>query len=511
MSLLSFDIGSSHCKGVLFSDRGEIHAEGTQAYAPEFPEPHFAELSPEVFWSAVCTVSRKLAAHSVSDPVQAISLSSHGETFVPLGANREPLCPAILNIDNRSTSEAAWIADQFGRSQTFQTTGQIVSPIYTLTKILWLHRHRPDLCRATHTYAGVPTYLLVRMNLPPLIDYSLASRYMAFDLHSAHWCAELLALTGLRADLLPTPVPAGTVAGKLNAEIAGILGVPSGTAVVLGGHDQACGALGTGTINAGRTSDSMGTYECILTASTEPHLGDKAFAVGLNTAFHVVPGRFTTLAYFPAGIMLQWFHNLLYGKPANPENSAEESAHFAELEAQASPGPSGLCVTPHLIGTCNPDFNPNARAAISGIFVGASRGLIYKGILEGIACELRNISEDMANAVGDLGDFYAVGGGSRSPIGLQLRASLTGHAFHLLRCQEAVCLGGAILAAVALGIHRDVPAAVSHMVREKEVIEPDPRMAAEYSEQVRKYRALIPALESARKAGTSFLHQGEPS
>jgi xylulokinase len=509
MSLLSFDIGSSHCKGVLFSDRGEVLAEGTQAYAPEFPEPHFAELDPEVFWSAVCTVCRKLSSHSARASIEAISLSSHGESFVPLDANRQPLCPAILNIDNRSTAEAAWIANQFGRAQTFQTTGQIVSPIYTLTKILWLHRHRLDLCRATHTYAGVPTYLLVRMNLPPLIDYSLASRYMAFDLHSAQWSPELLSLCALRADLLPTPVPAGTIAGKLNAEIAGILGVPSGTPVVVGGHDQACGALGTGTIDAGRTSDSMGTYECILTVSTEPQLNDKAFAVGLNTAFHVVPGRFTTLAYFPAGIMLQWFHDLLYGKPANPENSEEESAHFAELETQASLGPTGLCITPHLIGTCNPDFNSNARAAISGLFIGAGRGLIYKGILEGIACELHNISEDMANAVGDLGDFYAVGGGSRSRIGLQLRASVTGHAFHLLHCQEAVCLGGAILAAVALGIHRDIPEAVSQMVRKKEVIEPDSRMAAEYSEQIEKYRALVPALESARKAGASFLHRGE--
>lgn len=511
MSLLSFDIGSSHCKGALFSARGEILAEGTQAYAPEFPEPQFAELNPEVFWSAVCTVSRKLASQSIKDPVQAISLSSHGETFVPLGANRQPLCSAILNIDSRSTAEAAWIAEQFGRAQAFQTTGQIVSPIYTLTKILWLQRHRPDLCRAAYVYASVPTYLLVRMDLPPLIDYSLASRYMAFDLHSAEWSPELLSLTGLRVDLLPTPVPAGTVAGKLNAKIAGILGVPSGIPVVLGGHDQACGALGTGTMDAGRTSDSMGTYECILTVSSEPQLNDKAFAVGLNTAFHVVPGRFTTLAYFPAGIMLQWFHNLIYGKPANPENSAEEVVHFAELETQASLGPSGLCVTPHLIGTCNPDFNPNARAAISGLFMGAGRGLIYKGILEGIACELRNISEDMANAVGELGDFYAVGGGSRSRLGLQLRASLTGHAFHLLRCQEAVCLGGAILAAVPLGIHRDIGEAVSHMVREKEAIEPDSRMAAEYFEQMEKYRALVPALESVRKAGASILHRGESS
>jgi len=510
MSLLSFDIGSSHCKGVLFSEKGEILAQGAQAYAPEFPKPHFAEMNPEVFWTAVCTVSRMLAAQSADDPVRAIGLSSHGETFVPLGSNGEPLCPAILNIDNRASSEAAWIADRFGRARVFRTTGQIVSPIYTLTKILWLFRHHPEVCRATICYASVPTYLLLRMKLAPLIDYSLASRYLAFDIHSCHWSSELLSLAGLHANALPVPAFAGTVVGKLDMEIAGVLGVPSGTAVVLGGHDQACAALGTGTINSGRTLDSMGTYECILTISCEPQLSDKAFAVGLNSASHVVPRRFTTLAYFPAGIMLQWFHNLLYGEGAGTGNASEKSAHFAELEAQASCGPSGLCITPHLIGTCNPDFNADARAAISGLFVGAGRGPIYKGILEGIACELLSISEDMAKAVGDLGDFYAVGGGSRSRIGLELRASLTRRRFHLMRCQEAVCLGGAILASVALGVYRDIPEAVSQMVREKEVIEPDPQIAAAYFEQIEKYRALVPALESARKAGASSSLRGEP-
>ena len=285
MSFLSFDIGSSQCKGVLFSEQGELLARGTQGYSPEFPAPSFAEMNPEVFWLALCSVSRALAAQSADDPVRAISLTSHGETFVPLRSNGEPLCLAILNIDNRATSEAASIAEHFGSTKVFQTTGQIVSPIYTLTKILWLLRHRPELCSATHCFASVPTYLLLRMKLPPLIDYSLASRYLAFDIHSCQWSSELLSMAGLPADVLPAAAPAGTIAGKLDAEIAGILGVPSGTSVVLGGHDQACGALGTGTLDAGRTSDSMGTYECILTSSCKPQLSDAAFSAGLNSAF----------------------------------------------------------------------------------------------------------------------------------------------------------------------------------------------------------------------------------
>lgn len=499
MSLLSFDIGSSHCKGVLFSERGEMLAQRTFAFTPDFPRPAFAEVNPETFWSAVCTLSRALAAHSSGDLIRAITLSSHGETFIPVSAAGEPLGPAILNVDNRAVAEADWLADEFGRAELFQITGQVIHPIYSIPKMLWLRRYRQEIWTATRRFLSVPAYLLLRMKMPPYIDYSLASRFLAFELRTCRWSPEILSSVGLTSDALPLPVPAGTIAGKLNAETAANLGVPVATPVVLGGHDQACSALGTGVIEPGRASDSMGTYECILTASDKPQLGQEAFAAGLNSAFHVVPEKFTTLAYFPAGIMLQWFHDLIYGDSSGSADCGEEANHFAELEAAAPRGPSGLCITPHLIGTCNPDFNPRARAAMVGLFAGASRGQIYKGILEGIACELLKITADMARSIGDFGDFYVVGGGSRSRLGVELRASLTQRRFHLMGCQEAVCLGGAILAAIALGAYKDASEGVSQMVRENCEIKPSPQIAAEYTQQEKQYRALYRALECVRE------------
>ena len=123
---------------------------------------------------------------------------------------------------------------------------------------------------------------------------------------------KLLNAAGLTEARLPLPVPAGTIAGKMDSEAANALGVGDGTPVVVGGHDQACGALGVGAIQSGRVSDSMGTYECLTAASDEPRLGDEAFAARLNSYCHVVPGKFLTLAYFPSGIMVQWFRDLIY-------------------------------------------------------------------------------------------------------------------------------------------------------------------------------------------------------
>jgi xylulokinase len=144
MSLLAIDIGSSRCKAVVFAPTGEILSQHACAYTPEFPAPSHAEIDPERFWLAVCHCSQAVSK-GLSDPVRALCLNSHGETFVPVNGRNEPTAPAILNQDNRATEEAVWLDRTFGKKQLFEITGQVVHPMYPIPKLLWLRKHRPDI------------------------------------------------------------------------------------------------------------------------------------------------------------------------------------------------------------------------------------------------------------------------------------------------------------------------------------------------------------------------------
>ncbi|MGH9683463.1 MAG: FGGY-family carbohydrate kinase [Candidatus Acidiferrales bacterium] len=496
MSLLAIDLGSSQCKAVVFRANGDVIARSTQSYAADFPRPAHAEIDPEKFWQAACGASRAVTREAGRDPVQAVCLSSHGETFIPVDREGVALAPAILNMDNRAASQAAWCEQTLGRKKLFETTGLIVHPTYPVPKILWLREHQPDVYAATNRFLSVADYVLRRLGLPPYVDYSLASRFLAFDVQRQKWSQEILDAVNLGAERLPIPVPAGTLAGKLSEDAARNLGVAGGTEVVVGGHDQACGALGLGVIEKGRVSDSMGTYECVLAASDAPSLGDEALAACLNSYCHVVPGQFVTLAYFPSGMMVKWFAELLFGA----DNGA-----YDRLESECPAGATGLCIAPHLIGTCNPDFNPRARGIIFGLRPNTNRGDIYKAILEGLACELAQVAGSIAAAAGNFNDIYVTGGGSRSEVGLRVRAALTGRRLHVMQCQESVCLGAAILAGVACGVYSSVADAVSQLVREKCVVEPDSALAAAYTRQKMQYRLLYSALAPVRDfvAGTS--------
>jgi len=496
MSLLAIDIGSSRCKAVVFAVTGALLAQHASSYAPHFPAPSHAEINPEFFWQAVCGCSRAVSK-GLSDPVRALCLSSHGETFVPVDGHNQAIAPAILNQDNRATEEAAWLEKTFGRKRLFEITGLVAHPMYPVPKILWLRKHRPDISVPSVRFLTVIGYVLSRLGLPSYIDYSLASRYLAFDIRQRRWSEEILAATEIDAECLPVPVSAGTIAGELDPAAAGALGLSLGTMVVLGGHDQPCGALGVGAIDPGRVADSMGTYECLTAVSDQPSLTDAALAASLNSYCHVVPDRFVTLAYFPSGIMIQWFHDLLYGEacsegvlPEGADLSGVESIHYATLERDAPAGPTGLCITPNLIGTCNPDFNPHARGIISGLGPNSTRSQIYKGILEGLACELSQMTEILASTVGEFRDVHVTGGGSRSALGLQLRAALSGRRLHAMECPEAVCLGAAMLAGVACGEYASLKEAVEVVVREISVVLPDHAIAASYQQQARQYQHL---------------------
>lgn len=494
MSLLAVDMGSSSCKAIAFAEDGRPVAHKSCPYPPpECKHPSWAEMPAENFWRALVTVTQAVGAELSRDPVEALAISSHAETFVAVNKNQQPLADAILNFDTRSASEADWLEQALGRRHIFDVTGLAIHPMYPVPKILWLRKHAPETFSTAERFLAIPDYLLTRLDLPPAIDYSLASRFLAFDIHTRTWCAEILSTCGLDGARFSMPVQAGTVAGELSSHAAKALGLKPGTPVVLGGHDQPCAAVGCGITEPGQVSASFGTYECLLAASRVPVLSDRAFAANLNSYCHVVPDRYVTIAYFPSGIMLEWFIRLI--APGD-----EPSRTYAQLEAECGDGPTGLAITPHLLGTCNPDFNPNASGVIAGIRPSTRRADLYKGILEGIGFEFASIATLLEEAVGSYRDVYISGGGVHSALGLKLRAALSGRKLHVMQCREAVCLGTAMLAGVAISKYSTLAQASEQFVRVAESVEPDPARGEGYRAAWQQYRMLYASLAPLRRS-----------
>ena len=181
--------------------------------------------------------------------------------------------------------------------------GLIAHPMYPVPKILWLREHRPEL------YSKPPLserdgFHPLKLGLPPYIGYSLASRFLAFDVNKNEWSDEIWRCRiNSRA--------ASAAGSRRNHCRAGSVRKPR-RAQEYRRNSGGRWRPRSGVRRIGRRRDRirarfgfLGTYECLVAASDEPKLSEKSFAARLNSYSHVVPGKFLTLAYFPSGIMVQ--------------------------------------------------------------------------------------------------------------------------------------------------------------------------------------------------------------
>ena len=141
-------------------------------------------------------------------------------------------------------------------------------------------------------------------------------------------------------------------------------------------------------------------------------------------------------------------------------------------------------------------MDPQARAAWIGLTLAHDRRHLVRALLEGVCFALKD-SLVLMQRLGVTPDLlYAVGGGARSPVWLQILAAVLGVRLQRLAVEEGPAMGAALLAAVGAGVHADVDAAVAAAVRtEGEPEAPDPDLGAGYEERYRGFGRLYPALK----------------
>ena len=88
----------------------------------------------------------------------------------------------------------------------------------------------------------------------------------------------------------------------------------------------------------------------------------------------------------------------------------------------------------------------------------------------------------------------AVGGATKSPKWMQIKADITGKAVQTLQISDAACLGGAMLAGAACGAFSTLDEAVEQCVHIKTCFEPDPKRGMLYQEKYEVYCDLYPTL-----------------
>lgn len=294
--VLGLDAGTTSAKAVVVDRVGGILATGgSDPIATRTTRDGGSEQDPEEIWRAL-TAAARLAIGSVGPDasVATLAVAAQSGSVIPVlaGARAER---AITWMDTRSESLVEnWnkkIAETIRTvSGWAPTSGVGLSTIAWLRASGWDRQMGEDSPRSSR-WCSVDDYLVFRLTGQWVTNPSNAAGMQLMDVTTRTWSEELCRVAGINADRLSPILESGTVAGGLTAEAASALGLEAGTPVVVGGHDQACAALGLGTVEPGAAFLSAGTAWVLTAVSHQADVGVLPPAWSLSP--HVVPGLWT--------------------------------------------------------------------------------------------------------------------------------------------------------------------------------------------------------------------------
>jgi sugar (pentulose or hexulose) kinase len=464
--LLSIDAGTTSVKAGLFTPDGNCLAIARQEYQLETPAPGLAELDPEVYWQASVRAIRTVLERSKADSLQVstLTVSSQGETTIAVNQEGIPLHPAIVWLDNRAAKEARWLDLQLG-NHAYQFTGQPdISPTWSACKILWLKWNEPEVYAKTQKFLLVQDWLVYKLTGRFVTDGSISCTTLLYDISRDQWWPEALDAIELSASRLCDISQPGAIAGRLVPEASTALGLGQHTRVVLGGMDQAVGAIGTGNIRPGMISETTGAALALQISIPRTEI-DPNQHIPIN--IHSAPGLYLFEPFCPtAGMAFKWFRDVFGETEMAAAQIKGEDAYdlLTDLAAAVPPGADGLLMLPHLSGAMSPIYNNDARGVFCGFTLAHNKGHFVRAIMEAIAFMLRRNLDQVAHAGSAYREIRSSGGGARSQLWNQIKADVCGIPVISLASEEAALLGDAILGGVANNMFNSLEEGCQRMI-----------------------------------------------
>ena len=503
--VIGCDIGSQSLKTLLISAEGKICGEASSSYSIEYPQPTWAEQSPDAWMEALTGAVRALLAHNNVSPQQvwALGLDAQVDGVVAVDTAGKPLYPAMIWMDRRAVAQCEAAGTRISRETIFQTTGLNLDPTHVAPKIRWLADNDPRSFERAHSFLLPGSYIAYQLTGELGVDYSNASSTMLMDVRSRTWSAEMCGAFEIPIEKLPPIYPAIRELGGLLPEAAERLGLDPSTRVILGSGDEHAACLGAGVISPGLVCDIAGTAEPVCASSDAPLFDESGL---VETHCHADPSLWLLEnPGFVSGANYRWFRDQFSIEEIQRAEREGQDA-YALLDVGASgvrPGSEGLIMLPCLMGAMAPTWNALARGTFMGFTLAHGREHFSRAILEASAYAVRDITDRMLGMGLTLNQIRVVGGGAKSPLWRQIKADVTGLPVAITNTSETTALGAGILALAGSGLIGSLAEAVQLTTHVVETRDPDPVNQKLYEEYYQLYRdtyfSLLPVFERASK------------
>ena len=431
---LGLDLGTTSAKVCAFDADGKLVEERSGGYELRYPAAGAAvQDAREIVAVAERILTEILRV--LPDPPVALGISAAMHGLLLLDGDGQPLGPIITWADVRAQA----VMDDFSpelRDELRFRTGTPVHPMSPLVKLRWLREAHPERLRRAAAVADLKTYLVDRWTTAGrVMDEQLASATGMLNLATRDWDADAVRLAGGGEPLrpsLPRVVPAAT---RLRwrpavAEALGTTNLP----LFIGGSDGCLANLGSGLLEPGRVSLTVGTSAAVRVThrGLRKEADHQLFDYLLYGDYRVLGGATNN-----GGKVIEWLYDLL-------------GAHFDDIgdmiSAAVEAPDSGLTFVPYLNGERAPVWDALATASFSGLRGSHGPADLARAVLLGVTDNIIEILRQVEEATCPAEVVYASGGFTRSAAWVRLLAERSGRKVEIAHTPQASAYGAALIA-----------------------------------------------------------------
>lgn len=468
--LLSVDCGLTVCKAAVFDGEGRRLSESKR----RTPLQGLFMDCDRLWQSAAACIREAIEQSGVpADAIAAVGLSGHGNGLYALDERLQPVAgvSSMYNLNQREVDDfcaGERYEPYFALARQSAWGGQ---PLQILGH---MKRQSPDAYRRIRRVLLCKDYLRWRLTDEIVSDFSDMSAAALEDGAGGRRLCELLGVPEM-ADAVPNAVRCDEVSGRVSLRAAQETGLSAGTPVAGGGIDLFACMLGAGVTDESRCSVTAGTWGIALALSNEirapEHLTQTCAFLPEWPAAAVVSSPTSC-------VNLEWFL-----ENVKPELNYEEANCVA---LSFSPGDVQTLYLPYLY----PDMaRPRASGGFTNLRASDTWREMLRAVYEGVCFAHRLQIDRLRRAGVRVCAARMSGGATNSEAWRQLMSSVLNLPIEVPREKQAGLLGGAMMAAVSVGMHPSLAAAAKAMCRVESVVEPAPHAA--YDEKYLKFKELV--------------------
>lgn len=478
--ILTFDIGTSACKAVLFDQNLTWAASGRGSYPVHILDDERVEQRPDEILKGVRDALRNLVDCGVDlGEVQAVSFSSQASAQCLVGIDDKPLTNILSWMDKRAAREAEEFLASFSKEEIIRLTGldMVVTPAYSIAKLRWLNKNCPEITSQAKHFVQ-PKEVVIHELTGKWVSDATSLKGLV-DQKTGEPVTEIMEFIGVSAELIPEVKAPYDIAGLLLPDVPGMEGLRPGIPVIVGWNDMNAAFLGM----AGFPEKCVG----LDMTGTSEHFGvvcpfppEEDIYEGLNKVPFINKSDVYYGVTSTGGQAAEWFSREVLSYSSAQECFAQVGAYeeFPIEEVE------NLIFLPYIEG----ERNPWNDARIRGSWIGLSRVHGQKhmawSVMEGVCFALKAMYERFPIKPER---FLISGGAGRNDVWTQMKADVLGVPFERGGQNEAGCTGAAILALRALKPEWSFEKLNGCLSKEKKVFWPNERLYEYYEKKYSRF------------------------